>query len=105
PPRTRPRRGCRQPDLGPRAADLGGRRDRTVTREEAALLVAAVPEQERALWAAALYSGLRRGELMAPRWEDVALGSGEIQVRRSWGPARGPGAPKSAAGIRASRTA
>jgi hypothetical protein len=55
------------PTSGLELPTVGGRRDRTVTREEAALLVAAVPEQDRALWAAALYSGLRRSELMALR--------------------------------------
>ena len=32
----------------------------------------------------ALYSGLRRGELWALRWEDVDLDAGVIRVRRAW---------------------
>jgi integrase len=30
-------------------------------------------ERDRALWATALYAGLRRGELMALRGEDIDL--------------------------------
>ena len=36
-----------------------GRREPIVSREDAAALLAAVPEQDRALWATALYAGLR----------------------------------------------
>ena len=39
-----------------------GRRDRVARPEEAHLLLQALPEGERALWATALYAGLRRGE-------------------------------------------
>jgi integrase len=38
-----------------------GRRDRIATRTEAAALIDALPESERALWATAFYAGLRRG--------------------------------------------
>ena len=63
-----------------------GRRDRTASPEEAAHLVAAVPDRDRAMWATALYGGLRRGELMALLWEDVDLTAGVIRVERSWDP-------------------
>jgi integrase len=36
------------------------------------------------VWATALYAGLRRGELMALRWENVDLASGVIWVERSY---------------------
>jgi integrase len=47
---------------------------------------------------AALYTGLRRGELMALRWSDVDLTSGTVTVRRSWDRMAGPVEPKSRAG-------
>lgn len=63
-----------------------GSRDRIASPEEAHKLVAAVPEHDRALWATAFYAGLRRGELMALRVEDVDLASGRIRVERSYDP-------------------
>src|SRR5262249_27288423 len=61
----------------------------------------AVPESDRALWATALYAGLRRGELMALTWENVSTGTGIINVEGSWdvGESRVV-APKSRAGVR-----
>ena len=38
------------------------------------------------LWATAVYAGLRRGELLALRWEDVDLKAGLIRVERAWDP-------------------
>ena len=61
-----------------------GRRERIAAPEEAQRLLAALPERDRALWATALYAGLRRGELMALRWEDVDLAAGVIRVERSY---------------------
>lgn len=63
-----------------------GRRDRIAAPDEAARLIAALPEGDRALWATAVYAGLRRGELMALRWEDVDLAGGTIAVERSYDP-------------------
>lgn len=59
---------------------------RFATREEAAGLIAALPSEQRALWATAMYAGLRRGELRALRWSDVELEdtSNLIHVTRSW---------------------
>ena len=37
-------------------------RDHIVTPDQAAKLVAALPEQDRGVWAVAVYGGLRRGE-------------------------------------------
>jgi integrase len=70
-------------------------RDRIADQVEAAKLLDALPAGERALWATAFYTGLRRGELMALRWSDVDLGRSEIRVERSWDPAVGPIEPKS----------
>jgi integrase len=75
-------------------------RDRIVDPAEAARLLAALPAAERALWATALYAGLRRGELMALRWQDVDLGRSEIRVERSWDQAAGPVEPKSEQSVR-----
>ena len=61
-----------------------GRRERIASPEEAQRLLAALPERDRPVWATALYAGLRRGELMALRWEDVDLTVGVIRVERSY---------------------
>lgn len=77
-----------------------GRRDRIASPAEAARLLAAAPRRDRALWATALYAGLRRGELMALRWEDVDLAAGLLRVERSWDVREGLIEPKSQAGRR-----
>lgn len=59
-------------------------RDRFATREEAAALLAALPETERPLWATAFYGGLRRGELRGLTWKHVDLPGGLIRVQRGW---------------------
>jgi integrase len=62
-------------------------RVRIISTEQAAALVAALPEPfDRALWATALYAGLRRGELMALRWRDVDLAAGALRVERAYDP-------------------
>jgi integrase len=68
---------------------ITGRRERFATPAEAEALIDAAPESERALWATALYAGLRRGELMALRWEHVDLAAGLIHVRYGWDPQDG----------------
>ncbi len=49
------------------------RRERVARPEEAAALIAAVPASDQAIWATALYAGLRLGELKALRWQDIDL--------------------------------
>jgi integrase len=75
---------------------------RVLAPEEAAALVAALETpRDRALWATALYVGLRRGELMALRWEDVDVATGVIRIERAYDPKeRAYVAPKSRAGRR-----
>ena len=61
-----------------------GRRERIASPAEAAVLLDALPDVDRALWATALYGGLRRGELRALRWSDVDLAARVIRVERGW---------------------
>ena len=63
---------------------------RFATAREASALLAAVPDRDRAAWATSFYAGLRRGELMALRWEDIDLKAGTISVERSWNMELGP---------------
>jgi integrase len=87
------------PAAGVEMPAVRGKRDRIVSPEDAAKLLDAL-QADRALWATALYAGLRRGELRALRWADVDLASGLIHVRRSWDQHTGEIAPKSRAGVR-----
>jgi integrase len=88
------------PTSGLELPAVRGRRDRIASPEEAAKLVEALLERDRALWATALYAGLRRGELQALRWEDVDLAKGVIRVERAWDVREGEIEPKSRAGRR-----
>jgi integrase len=79
-----------------------GRRERIADRAEASALIIALPAEERAFWATAIYAGLRRGELRALRWTDVEL---EVQpalihVRRTWDDVEGEVEVKTDAGFR-----
>jgi integrase len=77
-----------------------GRRERFASPKEAEALIAAAPEHDRAVWATAMYAGLRLGELRALRVEDVDLASGVIRVERGWDPVEGEIKLKSHAGRR-----
>lgn len=77
-----------------------GHRDRVARPQEAADLISALPPRDQALWAMALYAGLRRGELQALRWCDIDLDHNLIHVERSWDRVEGPIGPKSRAGER-----
>lgn len=94
------------PVTGLRLPSSAATRDRTADPAEAELLLAALPDDEdRAMWATALYSGLRRGELMALRWRDVDTKADVLRVdalRGSYDPRSGTfGPPKSRAAVRA----
>jgi integrase len=80
-------------------ADLG-RRDRIVSPEQAVTLLGVLSDQDRPLWATAMYAGLRCGELRGLRWDDVEFLDGVIHVRRGWDDVEGEIAPKSRAAIR-----
>ncbi len=77
-----------------------GTRERIAAPDEAAALIAVLPDAERALWACAFYAGLRRGELQALRWSDVDLAGRVIRVERGWDAIEGAQDAKSAAGKR-----
>jgi integrase len=65
------------------------------SREEVMALVAAAEnEQDGALYLTAAFTGLRLGELLGLRWEDVDFASDAIRVRRNWTAGR-EGTPKS----------
>jgi integrase len=79
---------------------IRGRRERTADPDEAARLIEVLPPFERAVWATAMYAGLRHGELRGLRWSDVDFDDGKIHVRRSFDPIAGPVDVKSRAGRR-----
>ncbi|MEP6642633.1 MAG: tyrosine-type recombinase/integrase [Gaiellales bacterium] len=89
------------PTLGLELPAYRGKRDRIAAPTEAAALVDALPVGDRALWATALYAGLRRGELQALQLEDVHLDLGVICVQHGWDQKEGLLVdPKSRAGRR-----
>jgi integrase len=79
---------------------LRGRRDRIAAPTEVAPLLDALDPGDRAIYATALYAGLRAGELQALQWEDIDLDANLINVRRGWDARAGFIAPKSRAGER-----
>jgi len=88
------------PTVGLELPAVRGRRDRIASREEAAALLAAL-DRYRALWATAMYAGLRLGELFALDWKNVDLETDLIHVRWSYDDRAGRRVkPKSRAGLR-----
>ncbi len=77
-----------------------GRRERFATPEEAERLIAAVRQGDQAIWATAMYAGLRLGEMRALRIEDIDFAGGVIRVERGWDPVEGEIKLKSRAGRR-----
>lgn len=77
-----------------------GTRERVASATEAARLLDALADRDRALWATAFYAGLRRGELRGLRWSDVDLDANVISVVRSMDDVEGAVAPKSEKGRR-----
>lgn len=77
-----------------------GHRDRIESPERAGVLLAALPEAERPLWATALYAGLRIGELRALRWRCVDFDAGVLRVEHGWDDVEGEIEVKTGAGRR-----
>lgn len=73
-------------------------------QQAAAFLAAADATDLAALWRLALLTGMRRGELLGLKWEDVDLDRGVLSVRRTLSRGKGGtwelGTPKTAAGRR-----
>jgi len=88
------------PCLGLQLPSVEGTRERIADPKEAAKLLDALPEGDCALWATALYAGLRRGELRALRCRHIDLEAGTIRVEASWDDYEGEITPKSKAGTR-----
>jgi integrase len=102
PLQSRYRRHRRQVLVDPtRDLDLpepGRSREWTGTPRYVAALLAAVPDDDRAIWGCAFYAGLRLGELRALRVSNV--GESSIRVEHGWDPYEGEIDPKSKAGVR-----
>jgi integrase len=83
------------PALGLRIPTDRKRRERIAPPKECRALLDALRASDRALWATALFAGLRRGELQALRVQDIDLAAGVIHVRGSWDQYCGRGETKS----------
>ena len=57
-------------------------RNRCLSADEEARLMKALPAWMRPLVIVAIHTGMRRGELLGLRWEDVDLSSGQLRIRR-----------------------
>ena len=88
------------PTIGLEIPAARGRRDRIAAPCEGAALIEALPEADRAVWATAMYAGLRRGELRGLRWSDIDLDGGLIRVERGWDDSDGEIEAKTRAGRR-----
>jgi integrase len=83
------------PALGLRIPTERKRRERIAAPQECRALLDALRASDRAVWATALFAGLRRGELQALRVEDIDLSAAVIHVRGSWDQYCGRGETKS----------
>jgi integrase len=88
------------PTVGVEKPAVRSKRKRVVLPRDAEAMIAALEPDERALWATAMYAGLRRGELIGLRREDVDLATGVLHVRRGWDMEEGEIPPKSRRGRR-----
>lgn len=75
-------------------------RERIATSDEARRLIAALEERDQALWATAMYAGLRLGELLALQAEKIELALKRIRVDAGWDQYEGEIDPKTEKGKR-----
>lgn len=77
--------GCtvQNPELGIRRVKVPRTEMEWYEAEEADRLVRHTPKEWRALMGLAVYAGLRQGEILALRWEDVDWQSNRLIVRRT----------------------
>lgn len=76
------------------------RRERIAEPREIEALLAVLQPYHRVLWSAAVYAGLRRGELQALHWKAIDLEAGIVRVEHSWDRVAGLVSPKSRSGER-----
>jgi integrase len=89
------------PTSGISVPAVNRRQTRFATAEQVEAMLGELDNaKDRALWATALYAGLRRGELMGLHREEVDLATGVIRVERGWDQCEGEVAPKSKQGRR-----
>lgn len=88
------------PTRGLRLPAGSGRRERIASADEAHRLIEALEPRDQALWATAMYAGLRCGELRALQAHDVDLEQRRINVQRGWDQYEGEIEPKSEKGTR-----
>jgi integrase len=88
------------PTIGIEKPAVRTKQKNVVAPTDAEAMIAALDPGERALWATAMYAGLRRGELIGLRRDDIDLATGVLHVRRGWDMVEGAVAPKSRQGRR-----
>ena len=66
----------------------------------AAAMLEVLPPEDRRVWAVAFYAGLRRGEIIGLRPDDIDLATGVLHIRRGWDMLDGEVEPKSRKGRR-----
>lgn len=88
------------PTHGLRLPAVRGRRDRIATPDEAHRLIAALDDEDQALWGCAIYAGLRHGEIRALQVDDIALALHRIEICRGWDQHEGEIDPKTEKGER-----
>ena len=72
------------PAAGLQLPAIRGGRERIADPAEAAALLAALPEQDRPVWASAMLGGLKRGELRALTVDMIDLEGRVIHVHHGW---------------------
>ena len=96
----RERRVSADPTLRLISARQPLRAPKVLSEAQVEALLAALDERHRLIWSFAVYTGLRKGELRALRWENIDLEAGILKVEHSYDPVAGLVSPKSESGRR-----